>query len=205
MDNYVFIPLGQDCSPAATLRELELRTTAMPFDWVSSSFAAMKACLSDDFLYYHTNLQHIGSRMRDHYGFEFPHDYPFNAQEYSIDSNVEWRTHEYVNSQIVSNWHDYYDTVKEKYDRRVERFRDIKTSSATIIVLTRNPVAVSKQYRELLNTYYRRTVNFVVATTENYEDSTMVTCNPERQGGWNNASIWNEGIQRIMQKTKLST
>ena len=72
--------LGYDCSPAATLRNLDFRTEALPFDWVVSDLQILIKCIDDNFDNYHKNLyfNNRRSRLIDSYGFQFPHDYPFD-------------------------------------------------------------------------------------------------------------------------------
>ena len=50
------VTLGSDCSPAATLRNLGMRSQALPFDWVCSSVSAIKTCITEGFARYHTEL-----------------------------------------------------------------------------------------------------------------------------------------------------
>jgi len=201
MNPVEFLSSGSDCSPAAALRSLGYRNTAFPFDWVDSSVSAVISCLEDDFNQYHTNLTCIGSRMVDTYGFQFPHDYPFSNCDYDKDSISEWRTHEDVGGKIVNNWKDYYPEVKEKYDRRIQRFRDIGISANPIIVLMRRPISHALQIRDALVKYYnRRDIFLVVATPETYESDVIVTCLPEIYGDWNNKDIWSTAINCVLQK-----
>lgn len=48
--------IGSDCSAAATLRNLNLKSEALPFDWVDSNLNKIIKCIEDNFKYYHTNL-----------------------------------------------------------------------------------------------------------------------------------------------------
>jgi len=139
--------------------------------------------------------------MVDTYGFQFPHDYPFSNCDYDKDSISEWRTHEDVGGKIVNNWKDYYPEVKEKYDRRIQRFRDIGISANPIIVLMRRPISHALQIRDALVKYYnRRDIFLVVATPETYESDVIVTCLPEIYGDWNNKDIWSTAINCVLQK-----
>jgi hypothetical protein len=205
MELVELLSIGFDCSPAAALRNLGYRNTAFPFDWVDTTpISAVLTCLEEDFKQYHTSLRCIGSRMIDAYGFQFPHDYPFSKLEYNIDSDNEWRTAEDVGGQIVDNWIDYYPEVKEKYDRRIKRFRDVGSSAKPIVVLTRRSAADACKLREALSKYYNRhDIYMVVATQEQCNSDIMVTCTPEMYGDWNNIEIWRAAIDTILQKIKL--
>jgi hypothetical protein len=53
---YNFLTLGYDCSPAAALRNLELREHALPFDWVVSNVNSIHKCIEENFSRFHRNL-----------------------------------------------------------------------------------------------------------------------------------------------------
>ena len=53
---YNFLTLGYDCSPAAALRNLELREHALPFDWVVSNVNSIHKCIEENFSVFHRNL-----------------------------------------------------------------------------------------------------------------------------------------------------
>ena len=82
-----YIALGSDCSPAAALRNLNLREEAMPFDWCQTSVPQILDCIHDNFSNFHKNLKFNNTKTRviDSYGIEFPHDYPFIDNEYKED------------------------------------------------------------------------------------------------------------------------
>ena len=76
-----YMSLGYDCSPAATLKNLNIRDEALPFDWVVSNLQILITCIEDKFNSYHKNLRfnQRKTRLIDSYGFQFPHDYPFDS------------------------------------------------------------------------------------------------------------------------------
>ncbi len=75
---YNFLTIGNDCSPAAALRDLNLRKFALPFDWIKINITHLEKCLEDNFINFHCNLKlnKNKSRLIDTYDFEYPHDYP---------------------------------------------------------------------------------------------------------------------------------
>ena len=125
-EQYNYLTMGYDCSTAAILRGLELRQFALPFDWVESSIPAITKCIKTNFTNYHTDLylNKQKNRLIDKYGFQFPHDYPMENINNTIDT-------------IVPNWKDYYDTVLEKYKRRIQRFLTIVNDDKPIIIVCR--------------------------------------------------------------------
>jgi hypothetical protein len=56
---YHFLTLGHDCSPAAALRNLDLREQALPFDWVVSNVTSIHKCVEENFSRFHINLSYI--------------------------------------------------------------------------------------------------------------------------------------------------
>jgi len=108
------ISMGYDCSPAQALRDMNLRKFALPFDWNISSMNSLERCFRDKFSLFHQNLtfNHNKTRLVDHYGFEFPHDYPIlkDVLDCSFTSVVKEHT-------IVDNWQDYHADVCAKYKR----------------------------------------------------------------------------------------
>ena len=123
---YNFLTIGSDCSPAAALRDLNLREFALPFDWIQINITRLEKCLQDNFINFHQDLtlNKNKTRLIDGYGFEYPHDYPLtNITNIHIDNIGEGVYSENIHNKIITNWMDYYNTVKEKYNRRIERLK----------------------------------------------------------------------------------
>lgn len=194
-----YLTLGYDCSPAAALRNLNLRNYALPFDWVQSNLESIEKCFQDKFSKYHTNLRynHTGTRLVDAYGFQFPHDYPL--MDMSANDNVgEGVIGEEQGKYITGKWMDYYPVVKEKYDRRIQRFLDIMNDTKPIIVLCRYDVRGAVLLKCILYRYYKRADVYIVnSTPENrYVNDTIINCHTEKNGEWNETAIWKEGIDK---------
>lgn len=113
----IYIPLGNDCSIAYQLNKLNLRTVALPFDWIlTPSLFNVTTCLDENFSKFFDNLKVKNQcnfslldfnwnetpsntiRIVNHYGFHFVHDFT------SLDDLGD---------------------VKEKYYRRIDRFNEI--------------------------------------------------------------------------------
>ena len=117
-----YITIGSDCSPAAALKNLNLRKYALPFDWVVTNTDGLSKCFEDNFSNFHTNLSfnHNKKRLIDEYGFEFPHDYPLMDNIHDTDDNTgEGLFAEEDGKHITDDWRNYYNTIKEKYNRRI--------------------------------------------------------------------------------------
>jgi hypothetical protein len=209
-----YMSLGSECSPAAALRTLNIRAEALPFDWVESNLNKIMNCINDNFNNYHRNLQFNNKKTRliDSYGIEFPHDYPFNTPDYpfntpnfSIDTIGEGAFGEEPQKSIVENWSQFHSIALEKYKRRIERFYSYLQSEDPIIFACRNySVKDVKKFGVFLaNKFNKQNIYFVIASRESFQGLHIVTCNTEKNGVWNDASIWLEGINKIKEINNL--
>ena len=183
-----FVSLGYDCSPAAALKGLEMRQWSLPLDWVETKGNTLYKVLLDDFAHYHKNIKLTNNKKRivDYYGVEFPHDYPTIGGD---------------DTEITEDWEKYSDVVDKKYQRRIERFRNIflESGDKTVMVLFRGALHYAKTLKLILNSRYPNSkIIFIIATYEVGDtcilENHIIGCNPERNGGWNEPSIWKEGI-----------
>jgi hypothetical protein len=200
-----YITVGHDCSPAAALRNLALREHALPFDWVVSSIDRLQACFQDQFRQYHTQLRLNSnrSRMIDAYGFEFPHDYPLQAIDDRTDLVGEGVFGEEHGHCIIDGWSMYYDTVLEKYKRRIERFQTIMKDPTPLIVLCRYNRNDIFRLKELLLTYYQKEVYIISSTTDYIDDPTIITVHTEQHGIWNDTTVWKEALDTMIARHQL--
>lgn len=192
---YNYITLGYDCSTAATLKNLSLRSHSLPFDWVVSNIDDIIRCISEDFINFHKDLYLNSGKTRliDHYGFEYPHDYP-NSDVVEID-NVGNGV--FGETTINDNWRDFIDINLEKYNRRSKRFLDILKSDTDLIVLYRGPISNIIKFKNFMKYRFNKdNIKYVVATTENCNEPDIISCNPEINGEWNDHNIWGEAIKK---------
>jgi hypothetical protein len=187
-----YISLGNECSSAAVLKYLNLRKFALPFDWIQTTAGQLYECLKDDFLNFHTNLTISSNKMHviDFYGIEYHHDYPRVNND--ISNNILGE-----DNIICNDWENYTETVRVKYERRINRFRKVLIQETPLIVLIRNYIVCARQIKELLEIKYnRKNIIFVVATKETYcPYHDIIICNPEKNGTWNDSTIWLEAIR----------
>jgi hypothetical protein len=195
-----YVSLGYDCSPAFALRDLSLRDYALPFDWVQSNYIQIMTCISDNFCQFHKDIQIIdtpyGQRAVDAYGIEYPHDYP------TIDSSSNSTDGFYNEHIIIPNYTEYTNQVLSKYQRRIDRFREIFSSKEKIIILYRgHPMAAAELKRCLEFTYKHKNILFVVATkyTDNMKNRGIFVCDPEKNGNWNETTIWSDAIKHAIE------
>jgi hypothetical protein len=203
--SYNYLTIGFDCSPAAALRELNLREFALPFDWVVSNINALQMCFETNFKYFHKNLKLIYNKTRliDNYGFIFPHDYPLNNMTNFEHNLGEGIFGEEFGNFITQNWYDYHSVVLNKYNRRIERFINIINDKKPIIVLCRyNTNDVIKLQQLFIKYYKNNNIYFVNSCNEPFENDYIKNVYTEKENKWNDVNIWKEGISDIIKKIK---
>jgi len=199
------LTLGCDCSPAGAARNLGLRVTAYPFDWVISYIPSLELCFATNFEHYHKNLTLTEDKKKliDYYGFVFPHDYPLkhtNINEEEIGEGIYGEENSKI---IVDNWMDYNHIVVDKYARRIERFKNIINDPKPIIVLCRYNTPDVLHLYNLLVKYYNRTDFYIVnACSYPFENNNIININIEKNNIWNDNNVWKEGLDYII-KNKL--
>jgi hypothetical protein len=187
-----YISIGNECSSAAALRNLQLRNFALPFDWVVTSPIAFTKCIMDDFKLFHKQLQRYNqSRITDAYGILYPHDYP------TVEARIPNPDGTYTEKQLVDDWTNYSGPVVEKYGRRIERFQTIMNGKSPLVILYRGKVSSVRLFKSLfLKKYGNENIAFVVATNEQTDESYIFTCQPEKGGKWNDDAVWKEAIDK---------
>ncbi len=143
-DSVLFVSLGSHCHPAHDLRAFALRRLAFPFDWIISfNGEALISILEDDFRYFldESCFDTIGyALLNTRYELEFLHDGNFTAGVFSAD---------------LPAW-------KEKYARRINRFRSLKNYKGKVYFIRQNYLySVTDPHR-----YFRNEQNITI--TEEY-------------------------------------
>jgi hypothetical protein len=195
MINYV--TFGQDCVSASALRNLDLRKVALPFDWIISNIDALEQCFKDDFAYFHKELKlnDTKTKMIDKYGFIFPHDYPLNDEVYDNMDIGEGLFGEESGKIITNNWTKHYDIVLEKYNRRIERFRNIMNDTTPIIALCNyNTNDVLKLQRIIMKYYNKDNIYFINSHFGIFKNNKIMNINTEINGIYNDTNIWRESV-----------
>jgi len=203
-----YLTIGYDCSPAAALKNLNLREFALPFDWVVSNINSLESCFQSNFEGFHKNLNlnYRKTRLIDSYGFQFPHDYPLNdgLQIAQIANDVGEGVFPEGNGNekfITDKWVDYHDSVLEKYKRRIERFKNILRDTKPIIVLCRyNTEDVLKLQKLFMKYFNVENIYFVNSSNQTFENDKIKNIFTEKNNIWNDANIWKQGIDDIMAK-----
>jgi len=182
---YKFISLGFNCATALVLRDLGLRTTSLPFDWVVTNNMQVINCIENNFEKFHKKLDLTEKDhwVIDEYGIQYPHDYPTNEDE-----------------SLVDNWRDYQQEVLSKYNRRIQRFFTILNSNESIIVLYLGFI----NYAITLKRYFEKKFNkrfvFVVGTfekpTNQLEDIIIVSLKSNDES--RNKDYWKPAIDKAI-------
>ena len=121
----------------------------------------------------------------------------------ALPGTLNWYNGEGTGMFITDKWPDYYDIVLDKYNRRIERFKNIVNDPKPIIVLCRYSTKDVLQLQKLFLKYYKlKNIFFVNSSNELFENDNIQNINTEKNNVWNDVNIWNEGIDYII-KNKL--
>ena len=205
--NFNCVSLGNNCAPAFALRSLNIRTAAYPFDWNISTLSALDMCFATNFEYFHKNLVLNDNKTKviDHYGFIFPHDYPREAIINPENDVGEGIFPEENDKMIVNNWMDYNKIVVDKYARRIERFKKIINDSKPIIVFCMYDTAdVLKLYNLFIKYYNRTDVYFINSCNKPFQNDHIININTDKNGVYNDLNAWKEGIDYIIKKYNVN-
>jgi hypothetical protein len=201
---YNIISLGSCCSPAGALRTLQLRNFALPFDWIVSQIDMLDKCFEQKFENFHKDLHFSTNKRRliDYYGFEFPHDYP----HYNMDIDEFQQTkliNEDQDTTITENWQQYYNTVIEKYQRRIQRFLDIMKDTKPMIVFCRYKTVDVLRLQQVVKKHFNVHIFIVNSSHESYENDTIINVNTEKHNIWNDSTVWKKGLDDIIKKIEM--
>ena len=188
---YHFITFGFNCAPALILRDLELRNYSLPFDWIITSNNQIINCIEDDFNKFHKNLHFTLNNhwLMDEYGIQFPHDYPVNSNE-----------------TIVDDWQNYQANVLIKYERRIQRFKNIMNCSTPIIALYYGQVRYAQNMKQYMERKYNKVIVFVVATSEKFifnRENNIIICNVSNNDQSRNKDFWIDGINEAISRINI--
>lgn len=114
----LFVSLGSSCEIPHLLRDLNLRYVAFPLDWVISiDQAGLLRCIEEDFLHFTEKAYLVpksnGVLVNTYYKMEFPHEGNCNTTPYA---------------ELLAKF-------QAKYNRRIERYRELAQFSKDIIFI----------------------------------------------------------------------
>lgn len=133
------ISLGPNCGPAMCLAYHKVRKEAYPFDWVVCNFDSMYKLLETDFENYLLPENLIISPTNPwfvidtHTNVQYNHDFPI---ENTIDNKYEreWEDSGGVGC-IMPDFLNYLPAIYEKYQRRINRLRQVLQSNDKVIFM----------------------------------------------------------------------
>jgi len=120
----IIIPFGNDCCLAHQLTIHNYRKFALPFDWIKSDLKNIINCIRDNF----TDFLELNLLQKKNYSDNFP---LLNEEENLNTTNTN--TLRVVNTKYNFHFvHEFqydiqieYQTILEKYNRRIERFNNL--------------------------------------------------------------------------------
>lgn len=122
----IAISLGTYCAIANALKYNGIRNQAYPFDWLVIPFDGLYKVLDSDFEFFLSNKNTLQILDKDkrfvvdastdiYYG----HDFPTEGGR--------------INANVVGDFLSYFDRVKEKYTRRINRLKMVLNSSKRVM------------------------------------------------------------------------
>ena len=140
MENYNIVPLGDHCAISMILKDLNIRKSSYPFDWIVhkeqiydtniiTNFTLVKRLMNNN------NIQHI---VNDMIGNAF-----HTSSKINFNNNL-WFPHD--EEKDIS-------LIYKKYERRFERlFHDITNKKNVFILLTRHYYIKETIFEEIMKT-----------------------------------------------------
>jgi hypothetical protein len=102
---------------------------------------------------------------------------------------------------ITEKWYHYYSVALDKYNRRIERFKNIINDTKPIIVLCRYNTKDVFTLQKLFIKYYKnKNIYFVNSCNEPFENEYIKNIYTEKEHNWNDINIWKEGLSDVIKK-----
>ena len=187
--NQHLISLGPNCAPALCLNYYQIRKEAYPFDWNICYFNSMYKLLETDFENYllPENLVLDPSApwfVIDSYtNVQYNHDFPIETVDAKVYEN-EWEDIGALGN-IVPNFLELYPGVYAKYQRRINRLRQVLHSEDSVLFFIIN---IYKSQGIMLRDFFERTY-------PNLDFKILVINVGERsKGEWNEPKIYDYTI-----------
>jgi hypothetical protein len=150
-----------------------LRSNAYPFDWILSNINGIKTCVADNFSNF-INYDYIEFKNTS---MNFPYienDFPCdNGNNGNNENNIELirAKHKLYGFTFVhdfkSTMSDDLDKIKEKYERRINRFKNIMRSDIKkilFVIYHKNEINKIEELKELFNEVGYKSFIFKIKT-----------------------------------------
>ena len=197
-NNYECISLGESCTVSAALQAFGLRNASYPFDWAITPYKSLCQVFEQDFHnFFDSSAISIHSDNRaiiNKYGLIFTHDFPIIF--YPRDLGEENPASKDV---IHPDWINVLPEVQKKYNRRIQRLRDICTSDKKIYFIRHRGITSCEQACTLRNIIKEKYPNLdftiiVVGKNPNlvepWEEQNIRNYYLEDKTTWNDVAQW---------------
>lgn len=128
----ILIPLGVNCAVASVLRHYKLRIQSLPFDWITTDHEGMCKILKNNFADFLNPNQLILDTMDLHlidstYQIKFVHDFLLTEKGLKNEEiDLGFLSQQSPHPTFLEEWKE----VNEKYQRRIQRYRNILADAA---------------------------------------------------------------------------
>lgn len=197
-NSYECIGLGETCTVAAALQMFQLRKAAYPLDWTICNYNALCSILQEDFKDF-LNPNYLSIRADNHgiinkYGLVFVHDFP--TIYYSGDVEKEDTVGE---NELRHDWINFLPEIQNKYERRIQRLRDVCISEKKIYFIRHGGIKDKQQacaLRDILKKAYPY-LDFILVIIGNdlsfekpWEESHIKNYYLRNTTVWNDVAEW---------------
>ena len=144
-DKTIYIPIGVNCDACTHIVRTSKRKEAYPFDWVISPIQSIIDCIQNDFENFLVNYTVLKSKqfhnIRDH------HDESFKSKQYTDHIACTRYNMVFIHDFETKKCSDpnYFNRVLSKYQRRIQRFRDVCNSDSKVIFVVNSPLRINTQ------------------------------------------------------------
>lgn len=135
----IIISLGSNCHIASEFRWNGIRQEAYPFDWNLTPFQTLYRILEEDFaLFLEEDLLFLRSDLlgvvNSHYGIQFMHDFPNHNPLVAPNLQIGLLDdYDMSENAICANFLEYLGPIRDKYNRRIQRFRNALSGTEKVI------------------------------------------------------------------------
>ena len=140
MEDYNIIPLGDHCAISMILKDLNIRKSSYPFDWIVHT----EQIYNTNILYNFTLVKQLMNKVDIRYIVNNMIGNAFHTSSNKNDNNNLWFPHDTEKCIL---------TIYKKYERRFERlFHDINNKKNVFILLTRHYYIQETIIEEIMKT-----------------------------------------------------
>lgn len=161
----LIIPFGNNCAVAYQLQKYNLRIHSYPFDWLSCNNISILDLISNDYKNLFEDLI-IKKKLDFHYKINsYWNDSKLNTVNVYNSQYKIFFKHDFLEKDFSNN--NFINNVKEKYERRIERFNTIMQSEKKKILIQINNINLYDEYVKLFEKKNYKNYKLIIILNNN--------------------------------------